>query len=210
MLLPPALVPTCGPPALISCVPHGDAVSVSSLPFGSPAVILSYSIFSAEPPRSCCSDPSIASSLSPWLSPRRSYLSPSMFTCESWTRRPCCIYAVVLPHALILRHVSASLRVCPDASPFLPSSPDLLPLSSCGPLRPLAPSLALRPPALAADIARRDEDIGNQTGRVGALRSVVGGSAPRRKSPSRTCVVVGNSISRPLFLHLPHQYHPVH
>ena len=50
MLLPPALVPTCGPPALISCVPHGDAVSVSSLPFGSPAVILSYSIFSAEPP----------------------------------------------------------------------------------------------------------------------------------------------------------------
>ena len=39
---------------------------------------------------------------------------------------------------------------------------------------------------------------------------MAGGSAPCEKIPSRPRVVVGYSIIRPLFLHLPQQYHPVH
>ena len=40
----------------------------------------------------------------------------------------------------------------------------------------------------------------------------VGGGRVRTQweIPSKPCVVVGNGISRPLFLHLPQQLHPVH
>ena len=87
-------------------------------------------------------------------------------------------------------------------SPLLPSS--------LGPLQPLAPALALLPPASAADIASKDEYVGNKKVRVFARGLLLVGSALWGEIPSRYCIVVGDGISRPLFWHLPQQYHPVH
>ena len=129
-------------------------------------------------------------------------LSPLLLTCESWSRCPHSISAVVFPCEVVLNPVSAWPRGRPKGSLFRPPSNFLLPPSSRRPLRPLALPLTPLPPTLAADIARRDEDAGNWTGGVGALRLVAGGSAPRRKSPSRPRIVVADGISRPLFLHL--------
>ena len=83
---------------------------------------------------------------------------------------------------------------CRNKGWIMPSPP-----SSRGPLRPLAPPLALLLPSLAADIARRDKDVGNRTGRVGALMLLADGSAPCGKSPSRPRVVVGDGIICSLF-----------
>ena len=66
--------------------------------------------------------------------------------------------------------VSSSVSVY-DASLLPPLHPSILapspvpPLpSSCGPVQPLAPPLALLPLAPAADIARKDEDVCDRTG----------------------------------------------
>ena len=108
--------------------------------------------------------------------------------------------------------VSASdVASLPPLYPSLSASPPSPPLpTSPGPLRPLAPHHALQPPALAADIARRDENVGDQTGGVVAHWSLLGGSAHHGKCPRSPCALVGDGISRPLFLHLPQQWHPVH
>ena len=70
--------------------------------------------------------------------------------------------------------------------------------------RPALP-LALLPLAPAANIARKGEYVGNRTVGVVAHGSVAVGSAPCGKIPSGPRVVVGDRISRPLFLHLPQQ-----
>ena len=98
-------------------------------------------------------------------------------------------------------------------SPLHPSlsSPPAPPLpTSLVALQPLAPANAPLPPAPAAYISLRDEEVGDRTGGVVARRSLAGGSAPRGKCPRSPRVVVGDSISRFLFLHLPQQWHPVH
>ena len=91
--------------------------------------------------------------------------------------------------------------------PAYPSPP--LP-TSLGFLRPLAHPHEILPPAPAANIARRDEDVGNWTGRVVTHRSLAGGSAPRGKCLRIPRTLVRDGISRPLFRHLPQQWHPVH
>ena len=208
--LSPACAPTCSPPAPLYCVPHGDAVSVSLLSLVSPSVIPSSFVSLAESTSLPPLHPSLSANLSPFRDPRRSPLSPSLLTCASWPCFPRSSSAVVLPLAVVLRPVSASPCGHPLASPFRPlaslfrpPSPALLLPYSRRLLRPLASPLALLPPAPAANIARRDEDVGNRTGGVVARRSVAGVSAPRGESPSRPHVVVGDGIRRPLFLHLP-------
>ena len=207
-MLPPALSPPCSPPAPLSCVPYGDAVSVFPLPSSSPAVIPSSSVSdSSEPPSLPPLHPSLALLLSPrppllWRSP----LSPSLLTWDFWPVLPRSVSAVLLHRVVVfLLPVSASPRGRPAASLFHPTSPAFLSPSSRGPLQPLAQPLAPLPPAPAANITRRDKYVGDQTDEVVALRSVAGGSAPRGKIPSRPRAVGGNGISRPLFLHLPYQ-----
>ena len=74
-------------------------------------------------------------------------------------------------------------------------------MPSLGILRPLAPPCAPLPPAPAADIARKDKNVGDRTGRGEARWLVAGGSAPHRKCPSGPLAVVRDGISCPLFLH---------
>ena len=203
MLLPPALSLPCSPSAPLSCVPHGNAVSFPLRPPRGHPVLIS---LLRRIPLAPAAHPLLVSSLSPWPSLRRSPLSPSLLTFDFFPRQPSSVSSVVLPCAVFFLHpFSASPRGRPAASPFLPPSQALLPPSSGGPLQPLAPPLALLPPAPAADIAHKYKDVGDQTGGVVARWSVVGGSAPRGKIPSRPRAVVGDGISRPLFLHLPQQ-----
>ena len=72
------------------------------------------------------------------------------------------------------------------------------------------PPLALPTSALAADIARKEKDFGDRMGRGEELWSAAGGSLSRGNFPNRPLTIVGYGISRPLFLHRPQQYHPVH
>ena len=85
-----------------------------------------------------------------------------------------------------------------------------LPPTPLGALRPLELPHALLPPAPDTDIARRDEDFGDRTGGLVACRSMADGSAPHGKCPRSPRVVVRYGISRPLFQHLPQQWHPMH
>ena len=91
----------------------------------------------------------------------------------------------------------ASLPPLYPLHPSLSSPPALPPPTSLVALQPLAPAHALLPPAPAADIARRGEDVGDRTGGVVTRRSLVGGSAPRGKWPRRPRLVVGDGKSRP-------------
>ena len=197
--------PTCSPLAPLSCVPHGGAVSMSLLPLFSPLVIPSSYVSSDESPLLPPLNPLLLDALSPWPSLQRSPLSLSILTCFLWTRHPRSSSSAGVTHlVVVLNPVSASPPVLPHVSPFQPPSPILLHPYFCRPLRPLAPPFALLPPAPAADIVRRDKDVGDWTGWVVARRSLAVGSAPRGKIPSRPHVFVGDGISRPLFLHLPH------
>ena len=201
----PALAHSYTAPAPLSCVPHGVAVSVSFLPPGLPAVILSSSVSdsaksSALPPL----HPLLASSLASWLSLSWRSIPSLLLLTWSWPNIPRSVSAVVLPRVVVvLLPVSTPPRIHPVVSPFLPPSPALLLTSYLGPLRPLAPSRAPLPPALAANIACRDEYVGDWTGGVLARWSVVGRSAPRSKIPSRPLAVVGDGKIRPQFLHRP-------
>ena len=98
----------------------------------------------------------------------------------------------------------------PFSVPVPPPCSGASPPPSIRLLRPLAPPRAPLPPAPAADIGCKDEDVGDRTGGVVACWSVAGGSAPHRKIPSRPLAVVGDRISFPRFFHRPQQYHPVH
>ena len=134
-LLPPAHAPTCSHPTPLYCVTHGDAISVSQLPHGSPSIIPSSFVSSDKPPSLPPLHPSLASSLSPWTYPRRSPLSLLRITYASWTSPMRSSSAVILPCAVVLLPVSASPCGRLKASPFRLPSPTLLPPSS---LRALA------------------------------------------------------------------------
>ena len=169
--------------------------------------------------------PPLRSSLPPLspipLNPPRSCGSTPRLRCRSPPGRPSCVAfprchrclpgggtvfrAISTPSSSSLRSLypPPCLRLPARTTCVLPTYPALLPPSALGILRPLAPPCAPLPPALAANIACRDEDVGNWTGRVVALWLVAGGSAPRGKSPRRPLAVVGDGISRPWFFHRP-------
>ena len=88
--------------------------------------------------------------------------------------------AVVSVTAVFLLSAPNSLRVSPPPSLFLPPVPTPPHPPSLGILRPPAPPPALPPPALAADIARKDKDFGNQTSGGEARWLVAGEQAPHR------------------------------
>ena len=92
----------------------------------------------------------------------------------------------------------------------LPPAPIPPPLPSLGILRPADPPLTPSLLDLSANIALKDKDVRNQTGRYEARRSTAGGSAPYGKYPNRPLAVVWDSIIRSLFLHRPQKYNPVH
>ena len=139
------------------------------------------------------------------LAPRRYPLSPLLLTWSSWPRRPCPSSSVINSLAVILRPFSVSPPSLPQSPLFWTLSP-VPPLpSSRGPLLTLVPPLAPLSTSLADNIARRDGDVGDWTGRVIAHGSMAGGSAPPVKSLSWPRVVVRDGISRPLLLHL-HQH----
>ena len=202
-MLPPALAPPCNPPTPLSCVPHGDAGSVFLLPSGSPEVIPSSSVSDASEPPIASDGPPVA----------RVVALPKAIPLAALSPVSVAAYLVLFlapSPALCLRHCPPPHGCIPPPRLFLAVQPSCCvpvpsslsgsppPQSSPRPLRPLAP-------ALAANIARSDEDVGDWTGGVVALRSVAGRSAPRGKSPSRPRAVVGDGISRPLLLHLPQQ-----
>ena len=108
-----------------------------------------------------------------------------------------CLSSCTLPPYVLLIVYRPSL--CLPPAPLPPPPP------SRGLLRPPAPPLAPPPPVLSTHIARKDEDVGNRTGGVETCWSDAGGSTPHGKCPNSPLVVVGDSISRPLFLHRPQQ-----
>ena len=206
-----ALAPPCTAPAPLSCVPHGDAVRISLLSSGPSAVIPS-STFS-DPSKSSALPllhPSLASSLSsgPSLS-RRSPHSPSLLTWYwYWPRITGSVSSVFLPYAVVVFFLPFMPRCA--AVLLLPWSTLPLwlfsPLSLAGPCgrlpRPLRPFPRPRPPILP--VGKNILAIV----RAGLLCTGwwrEGGSAPRGKIPSRPLAVMGDGISRPLFLHLPQQ-----
>ena len=115
------------------------------------------------------------------------------------------VVTIVADAAAVLVSAPRSPLVLPSLFPFLPPPPAPLPPPSLRLLRPLAPPRAPLPPSPAADIARKDKDVGDRTGGGDAIWSVAGGSAPRSKCTSRPLAVVGDGISRPRFLHRPQQ-----
>ena len=152
--LPPACVCTRSPPDPLYCVPHGDAVSVSSLTSRSLAGIPSSSLSGLDSSSLPTHHPSLSASLSPFLDPQRSPLSPSLLTCYLWPLCPRPASAIVLSLAVVPLPVSVMPRGLPQASPFrLPSHVPTL-FSSCWPLRPLAPPLALLPLAPAGPVGK--------------------------------------------------------
>ena len=125
--------------------------------------------------------------------------------CLVWPRPLRSCSAVVFIVIVVLISASYSLLVRPSPFLLLLPHPTLPPLPYLGLLRPLTPPRAPLPPALAADISRKDKDVGDRTSWVVARWLVAGGSAPRGKSPSIPLDVVGDSTSRPQFLHRPQQ-----
>ena len=115
--LPLARTPTCIPPASLSCVTHGNTVSVSPLPPRSPLVVPSSSVSSEKslslPPLHSL----LSAALSHWSSLRRSPLHLLLLTCSSWPRHLRSSSAVFLHLAVVLRPFSASPCGLPHASP---------------------------------------------------------------------------------------------
>ena len=96
-------------------------------------------------------------------------------------------------------------RVVPYLTLYLSSAPLPQPLPPLGLLIPHVLPLAPPLPTSAANIARKDKYVGNQTGRGETGWPNAGGALPRRKCRIRPLVILGDSIRRPLFLHCPHQ-----
>ena len=200
MSLPPAPAPPCSPPAPLSCVPHGNAVSVSPISSRSPVVIPSSSVSSSESPLLLPLHPLLASSLSPWPSTQRPPLSSSLLTCDLWPHLPRSVSAVILPHAVVfLQTVSASPRGHPAASPFLPpflAFPPFLQAVAAACPAPRAPSRTW--PSILPAGTKMLEIRRAGLVRLGWWRV----DPPCSKIHSRPHVV---GISHPLFLHLPQQ-----
>ena len=120
--------------------------------------------------------------------------------------------SVFLPLLLSANTVDSVSSISPLAAPDLPLFSPLLslglppapisaPLLYIGLLRPPAPPRAPPPPAPAADISRKAEYVGDQTGGGETRWPTAGRSMPCRKVPSRPLAVVGDGIRWPLFLH---------
>ena len=186
-------------------MPHINTVSVSLLPLGSSLVIPSSSVSSANPP-----------SLLP-LHPRlyRHSLLGRYHSNPPFLRHCLPVHRGPIARALPPPSSSPSQLSSAPSLPFFAAVPkrplSVLPfmifslLPPAGNLWLLALPLDLLPPDLAADIARRDEDVGNWTGGVVALWWVAVGSNPCGKSPSMPHIVVGDGMIRPLSRHLPQQ-----
>ena len=125
---------------------------------------------------------------------------------------------LTLPLSLSSAAIVSVAPIYPLDAPALPCFYPPMSLGlSLAPLRPPPPSLGLfRPPAPPArllprpwpPISRKDEYVGDRTGRGEACWKTAGGSAPRRKCPSRPLAMVGDGISRPLLLHQPQSSTP--
>ena len=118
MLLLLARASTRSHPTPLSCVPHGDAVSMSLLPPRFPPGIPSSYVSMSESLSLLTLHSSLLASISPSRSPRHSPLSLTLLTCLLWWS---CILrpssAVVVPCS-----VSVPPRGLPQLSPFCPSS----------------------------------------------------------------------------------------
>ena len=139
------------------------------------------------------------------------YYPPALLSCVL-TSRPSVAILLLIAAITVVSVASVVPRSAPAVPHFVPlPSLDLPP----APLRPPPPSLRILrlpalpfappPPALAANIDRKDKDVSDRTGGSEARWSNVSGSAPWRKSPKRPLAAVGDSTSRPLFLHRPQQ-----
>ena len=188
-----------GPSAVIFCVvpnsPAPPAVSVSS--YESKSSVSSLLHLALSSALSSVSDPPM------WHFPP---VPPS--------RVPPCgssVFLCLLLASFAVVSVASSVPLVASALPRFSPSPSLvLPPASLPPpplsLRLLClPAPTRAPPSPAVNIACKDKDIGDQTGGGEARWLNVGGSAPRRKCPSSLLAVVGNGISRPLFLRHPQQ-----
>ena len=208
-----APLPAAAPPgsslAPIPSCPPSVAVSGLPPPPATPAVLAS----------SSDADSSISSPLHLVLSAALSYVpvlppqySPPVPSSCAPTRRS----SVVLPLPLAAVSVISIASVIPLVAPALPRFvplPSLVLLPALPPppppslrvLRLPAPPRAPPPLALSPDIARKDKYFGYRTGGDEARWPTAGRSAPRGKCPNRPIAMVGDGISRPLFLHLPQQ-----
>ena len=189
--------------------------SSAPLPSNSPVIFVSGLLVSPELP-AVSSSFSVSSPLHSALSsvlssvplPPARYFPPAplyfLHAGRSFVVRPLPPAAVAVAVADVAFMVSRSApsmpRVVPCPSLNLPPPPLSLDL-----LRPPAPPLAPPPLAPAANISRKDKDVGNWTGRCETHWLTAGGSAPRGKCPIIPLTVVRNSIIHPLFLQRPHQ-----
>ena len=161
--------------------------------------------------------PELLSELSSLLAPSTQYPSPALslltFVLSISLRRLHICAAVVFISAVILFSSPIASLIYPSLSLFLSSGMSHPPPPTFGILQLLAPPRAPRaplPPAPAAGIARKDKDVGDRTIRVGSRWPVAGGSTTCGKFPSRPLAMVGDGISRPLFLYRHQKYHPLH
>ena len=118
---------------------------------------------------------------------------------------PLAVVAVVSVASAVPLAALTLTRFSPLMSLVLPPAPlppHPLPLGLlCLPAPPRAPP----PPDPAANISRKDKDIGDYTGGGEARWPTAGRSALGGKFPRRPLSVVGYGISRPLLLHPPQQ-----
>ena len=210
---PPALASPCITPAPISCVPHGVAVRVS-LPLSAPPCGHRFLVrLQSRQIRRALAAPPLARAVALLLAvPSLAALSPIAVAAHLFVAPSSALLLRLRPPPRGRRpNPRPRLSTWPPCFvPVLPSfsgaSPPFLhqALAAARPA-PCAPS-----PGPAANIALRDEDVGNRMGGVVSHWLMAGGSAPRRKCPISPLTIVGGGISRPWFLHRPQQYHPVH
>ena len=207
MSAPPAIAsPKCLSAPLSRVPPSGAVRGLPSHPTPS-AVITSSSV--SNPNVSAPLLLELLSALSPSAPPLARYSSPAQTLLTWWpcSRLPLAldVVAVVAAVAVVLISAPGSLLVLPSLFLFLPDALAPPPPPSLRLLWPLALPRAPLLLAPAADIARKDEYVGDWTCGVEARWLVASGSASHRKLPSRPLSVVGDGIIRPRFLHLPQQ-----
>ena len=155
-----------------------------------PPVVLASS-YVAEPSISSPLHLALLSVISSRSVPSAQYLTPApsmhCLTCGSSVALflPLTRAAVVAFASVFLLAAPTLLCVSPPPPLFLPLAPIPPPPPSLGLLRLPAPPCAPPPPAPAANIARKDKDVGNWTSGVVARGSVASGSAPcgKRAAP---------------------------